>query len=315
MLVHRALHRVSREGDQRRDQVVRAAPVPLRLGQQRLGLRAPIALAAGRLRRRLRQELVVQQSREQRFIDAPAARTHPVAVTALLAPGRRSHHTVNERVRRPDVERHDLVRPRAARNPRHVGDPTEVQHQPPLPGIGQRRVVEERSQRSPLAARRNVARAEVSDRRASRALRDDGWIPDLERRPKLRMVRHRLPVGRDGVHLRELHPGRRRELGRCGRKALTQLHVQRRQLAKHLAHGRAPSRQVVDAPLEPRLEGRLAERDQAKRPRLCPAGPLDQRRVHPVRRGPGHEPNHPHGASLATRTTLGSGQRTRTPTD
>ena len=156
--------------------------------------------------------------------------------------------------------------------------------------------MEERRERRALAARREVARAEVGDHEAARALGEHGRVADLERGAALRVMRHGLPVRRDQGHAFErdarAHCYRARRRG----EALAQLDVEARQLGEHLAAGQPPRREPMDARLERRLERRLLEGEQPERLRLGPVGPLHERRVHPVRGGPRHQPDHEHAA-------------------
>ncbi len=69
------------------------------------------------------------------------------------------------------------------------------------------------------------------------------------------------------------------------------------ELAQHLRRRQAPRREPVDAVAAARGSKRLlAEREQPERPRRRAVGPLDERRVDAVRRGPRHQADHAHGA-------------------
>ena len=140
---------------------------------ERLGLGEAVALAPGGLRRRRAQEVVVEQPRQQRARPrgraARARRPRPCAraprwrarttpsISALAGP---TSKATTRSGRRPRGSQVTFAMP-----PRFSTRRDSV-------GIAERRQVEERRQRRALAARGEVARAEVRDGGGAGALRD-----------------------------------------------------------------------------------------------------------------------------------------------
>ncbi len=292
-------HGLHAEGHEGGHQVVGLPPGLAPLGGQGLRLGGSVALATRRLGRRAAQELVVQQPLEQRRVDPPAARARAIAVHALATAGLDANHAVDQRVGRAHVEGDDILGTGAARDPGQVGDAAQVENRPPLARLREGGEVKERRQGRPFASGGDVPRAEVGHGGAAGALGDHRGIADLERRPQLRVMGDRLAVGGDRVHRVERAAGQIGHRSRGLGEALAELDVERRQLSQRRAGLRAPGRQPVDALLELRGKGRLVEGQQREGPRRLALRPLDERRVHAVRRRSRHEPDHAHGRSLA----------------
>jgi hypothetical protein len=287
-------HGFTSECCERGDQIVGIAATALPVLGERLRLREPIALAARRLRRRAAQELVVQEPLEQLGVDAAPQRAATRPIESLRPPGDPLDHPVEQRVGGPDIEGDHVLRAAAGGEPGHVRDPTEVERDPALGLVTEGGEMEEGSERRALATGGHVARSEVGHRRAARPLRDDGRVADLERGPYLWMVRDRLAVRADRVHLRERNVGAGGHRDRRGRESLAELDVERRKFPERGARLDPTRRQLVDPRLELPRQGLLAEREEGEGPGLGPLRPLDEGGVDPIRRRTRHEPDHPH---------------------
>ena len=156
--------------------------------------------------------------------------------------------------------------------------------------------MEERRERRAFAAGCDIARPEICNHGAARALGDQRGIADLERRPQFGVMRDGLPVRADRVDRAERHargigcaPRRRRE-------ALSDRDVERGELAQRFGARHATGSEAMNARLKLRLVGRLDVREQPKRPRSGVIRPFDQRGVDAIRRSPGHQPNYSHVA-------------------
>ena len=108
------------------------------------------------------------------------------------------------------------------------------------------------------------------------------------------MMGHGLPVRRDRIDVRQWHT---RLLGNGLRglgEALSQLHVQSRQLCQSLRTWHPGRGEPMHPLLERTAKGPLAERPQEEGPHLLPRGPLHQRGVHRVGGRARHQPDHQH---------------------
>ena len=187
-----------------------------------------------------------------------------------------THDGVEQRVGGADVEREDRIGIAAAWQSRQVRDAAEVQHRARLARIRQRGEVEERRERSALAAHRQIARAEVGDRGDAAALGDHRRVADLERRAQLGMVGDGLSVRRDRVDVRERDARFARHRGRRRGETLAEQHVERGELAQHDRCLESSRREPVDAILEFAVEGFGVEGDQPERLRRGVVRPFDR---------------------------------------
>jgi len=110
-------------------------------------------------------------------------------------------YTLNGARQRIGVRRAFLRSESVARDPRDVGDAPGVEDQAGFFGFGEGREVEEGRERGALPACGDVARADVRYGDAARALGDHRRITDLQRGVRVRVVRQRLAVRSDRVHL------------------------------------------------------------------------------------------------------------------
>ncbi len=165
-----------------------------------------------------------------------------------------------------------------------------------LAGIRKDGVVEEGRQRGPLAAHRQITSPEVSDHRASESLRKPGGTADLEAAAVFGMMRNGLTVRGDACHGFEPDPRpSQQRLRRLG-KGVGEHSIQPDLLPQDLRGRKLAGCQPMDLGLQRIGVGALEIGEQLEGSGVRAVGPLDQRRIDPIRRGARHQSHDPHAA-------------------
>ncbi len=153
--------------------------------------------AAGGFGRRQREPRIVEQSREQGFVEVPAR--GEIAVRVVGAPAVAFAPGVHQRVRRAGVETaHRAMR----RQQREVGDAAEVEHRAVLARRRQQGRVQRRQQRRAVAAGGDVAAAEIGDGGDPGAFGDEVAVAELQGERESPVVRGAVRAVAHGLAVR-----------------------------------------------------------------------------------------------------------------
>ena len=222
-----------------------------------LRLDRAVALPPRRFGRRPSEKFVVEQALETIRVDLAGESETAVSIHRLAPPREKTNRLVDQHVCRSDVEGQNVVRIAAGRKPRNVGNASQVQNEPPLLGRSHRGKMKERGQGSPLATRRKVPGPKIRDNAFSRPLRDHRGVRDLRTAADVRMVSHRLPVGRDPFDVPDLHPSLPKQRESRRREGLSQFDVEFPQFAQRI-RSFPWSREGVNSMAKPGIERKLA---------------------------------------------------------